>query len=119
MLSGARAMGPMLRHAMSIDRSRLSTAALLEGYAQHLRRMIVDGVNHPEHREQPLQGLKICVDAGNGSAGFMAAQVLAPLGADVSSSQFLEPDGSFPNHQPNPEDKKAMESASKAVLKGG
>lgn len=42
--------------------------------------------------------------------------MLAPLGADASGSQFLEPDGSFPNHIPNPEDKTAMESIRGAVL---
>ena len=30
------------------------------------------------------------------------------LGADVSGSRFLEPDGTFPNHAANPEDKTAM-----------
>ena len=50
-------------------------------------------------------GLKVCVNAGNGAGGFFATQVLAPLGADVSSSINLEPDGAFPNHPANPEDK--------------
>ena len=66
--------------------------------------------------KQPLAGLKIVVDAGNGAGGFYALNVLAPLGADVSGSQFLEPDGSFPNHQPNPENKEAMASICRAVL---
>lgn len=43
------------------------------------------------------------------------AQVLAPLGADITGSQFLEPDGTFPNHIPNPENKEAMASACAAV----
>jgi phosphomannomutase len=65
----------------------------------------------------PLKGLKIIVDAGNGAGGFFADKVLKPLGADISGSQFLNPDGSFPNHVPNPEDKKAMESIKEAVLR--
>ena len=36
--------------------------------------------------------------------------MLAPLGADTTGSQFLEPDGTFPNHIPNPENKDAMEA---------
>ena len=44
---------------------------------------------------------------------------LAPLGADISASVYLEPDGSFPNHVPNPENKEAMESLRRAVLAGG
>lgn len=65
----------------------------------------------------PLRGKKIIVDAGNGAGGFFAEKVLKPLGADTRGSQFLEPDGRFPNHIPNPEDKEAIESLSKAVLK--
>ncbi|HGZ4983276.1 TPA: phosphomannomutase/phosphoglucomutase, partial [Enterococcus faecium] len=37
-------------------------------------------------------------------------------GADSTGSQFLEPDGRFPNHIPNPDNKEAMESIKQAVL---
>ncbi|KAL1195474.1 hypothetical protein V5N11_030747 [Cardamine amara subsp. amara] len=66
--------------------------------------------------EKPLEGFHIVVDAGNGAGGFFAAKVLEPLGAITSGSQFLDPDGMFPNHIPNPEDKSAMEAITKAVL---
>ncbi len=66
--------------------------------------------------EKPLDGLHIVVDAGNGAGGFYAEKVLAPLGADTTGSQFLEPDGHFPNHIPNPEDKGAMAAIQQAVL---
>ncbi len=65
----------------------------------------------------PLKGKKIIVDAGNGAGGFFAEKVLKPLGANADGSQFLEPDGRFPNHIPNPEDKDAIESLSQAVLR--
>lgn len=65
----------------------------------------------------PLKGKKIIVDAGNGAGGFFAEKVLQPLGADTDGSQFLEPDGTFPNHIPNPEDKTAIKSISKATVK--
>ena len=64
----------------------------------------------------PFDGMKIAVDAGNGAGGFYASEVLAPLGADVSGSRYLEPDGTFPNHIPNPEDKDAMKAISEAVV---
>ena len=67
-------------------------------------------------QERPLEGMRIIVDAGNGSGGFYADAVLQPLGAETRGSQFLEPDGHFPNHIPNPEDKQAMEAIQKAVL---
>lgn len=84
-------------------------------YAEILRNMIKKGVN-AENYEKPLEGFKIAVDAGNGVGGFYATTVLAPLGADVSASQFLEPDGMFPNHIPNPENKVAMEFIRNATV---
>ncbi len=82
-------------------------------YSNHLRQIIKDGVGSGE---LPLSGLKISVDAGNGAGGFYAEKVLAPLGADVTSSRFLEPDGMFPNHIPNPENQDAMMCAKNMVL---
>ena len=86
----------------------------MERYAARLRGLICDGVDAPDH-DRPLDGFRIVVDAGNGVGGFYATDVLAKLGADISGSQFLNPDGSFPNHAPNPEDKSAMASICHAV----
>jgi phosphomannomutase len=85
-------------------------------YANQLVQIIRRAVNHPNSYDQPLQGLKIIVDAGNGAGGFYAAKVLEPLGADTTGSQFLDPDGNFPNHVPNPENAAAMASIREAVL---
>lgn len=73
-------------------------------------------VGTPANPDRPLQGLKIVVDAGNGAGGFYVDKVLQPLGADTAGSQFLEPDGTFPNHIPNPEDKTAIAALRQAVL---
>jgi len=89
---------------------------LISAYAAHLVQTIRGAVNHPDNFEQPLSGLKIVVDAGNGAGGFYAHKVLVPLGADITGSQFLEPDGTFPNHIPNPENKAAMASICEAVI---
>lgn len=83
-------------------------------YCKHLRNVIISEVNSGN---KPLENLKIVVDAGNGVGGFYANEVLAPLGADVTGSQFLEPDGMFPNHIPNPENETAIKSACDMVLK--
>ncbi len=85
-------------------------------YAENLRKMICDGINAIDY-SRPLRGFKIVVDAGNGIGGFYANKVLAPLGADIRGSQFLNYDGMFPNHIPNPEDAKAMKSIKDAVVK--
>ncbi len=84
-------------------------------YSLHLRETIKKGVNSKNY-DYPLEGFKIVVDAGNGAGGFYANDVLKPLGADIRGSQFLEPDGTFPNHIPNPENKEAMDSISKATV---
>ena len=85
----------------------------MKDYAGRLRNLIIDGAGKGD---MPLKGLKIVVDAGNGVGGFYAREVLKPLGADIEGSRFLEPDGMFPNHIPNPEDKTAMQSICEAVL---
>lgn len=90
----------------------------MKRYAQNLRHMIQKAVNAEDYA-RPLKGFKIVVDAGNGAGGFYATDVLAPLGANTAGSQFLEPDGTFPNHIPNPEDAAAMESVCSAVKKAG
>lgn len=84
-------------------------------YSKRLRDMICREVNAEDY-DHPLKDFKIIVDAGNGAGGFYAERVLSPLGADTNGSQFLEPDGMFPNHVPNPEDETAMKSICKAVL---
>jgi len=66
--------------------------------------------------EKPLAGMHIVVDAGNGAGGFFAGRILTPLGADTTGSQFLDPDGRFPNHVPNPEDPAAMRAIKEAVI---
>ena len=80
---------------------------------------LVKFVREKTGEDKPLAGKKIIVDAGNGAGGFYVEKVLKPLGADTEGSQFLEPDGRFPNHIPNPEDKTAMHSISSQVKKTG
>ncbi len=71
-------------------------------------KVLVDFVRKQSGSERPLENFKIVVDAGNGAGGFYVDNVLKPLGADTDGSQFLEPDGYFPNHIPNPENPTAM-----------
>ena len=92
---------------------------LISRYGAHLVDYIRKHVNHATSYDTPLAGLKIIVDAGNGAGGFFADKVLKPLGADTSGSQFLDPDGMFPNHVPNPEDEEAMASIQKATIETG
>lgn len=109
----------ILSHSEDLPPSSLGSVAsadLMTPYSQDLVgkiRSACDG------QEKPLANLNIIVDAGNGAGGFFAEKVLAELGADTTGSQFLDPDGTFPNHVPNPDNKEAMESIRQAVLKQG
>ncbi len=100
---------------LNADDSYVEAVDYMSQYALRLQKMIKDGVN-ADNFDKPLEGFKIIVDAGNGVGGFYANDVLAPLGADITGSQFLEPDGMFPNHIPNPENAVAMQSISNATV---
>ena len=51
---------------------------------------------------QPLAKLKIVLNSGNGSGGFFH-KILQDLGADMSASLHIPPNGAFPAYIPNPE----------------
>ena len=101
-------------HPAPSDRGSVTDCDFMSDYARGLREKIKREVNAADF-EHPLAGFHIVVDAGNGAGGFYADKVLAPLGADTTGSRYLDPDGMFPNHVPNPEDATAMASICEAV----
>lgn len=62
--------------------------------------------------------LKVVLDAGNGTAGFVAAPLFKKLGCDVIEL-YCEMDGTFPNHHPDPTLPEAMEDLIKKVGETG
>jgi phosphomannomutase/phosphoglucomutase len=50
------------------------------------------------YRDIPL---RVVLDAGNGTAGLAAPEILRHMGCEVIEL-FSEPDGAFPNHHPDP-----------------
>ena len=110
----------ILEHAQADDKPAPADGSVekvnyMARYSAHLRDIICRGVNAEDYAH-PLKGFHIVVDAGNGAGGFYASEVLEPLGADISGSVYLDPDGMFPNHIPNPENETAMQSICQAVL---
>ena len=107
--------------AMAAEGAALSGSGCVRelGYIDRYSEGLVRFVREKTGQDRPLAGKKIVVDAGNGAGGFYVDKVLKPLGADTEGSQFLEPDGNFPNHIPNPEDKKAMHAISQRVKETG
>ncbi len=112
-------IGEIIKIAENLDlkecfKGTVTDVDYMTTYAARLRGLICEGTGKSEE-DKPLENFHIIVDAGNGAGGFYAENVLKPLGADISGSQFLEPDGMFPNHIPNPENKAAMDSICSAV----
>ena len=98
-----------------LAKGQLKTGEFMDAYSK----ILADKIRVATGEDQPLKGFKIVVDAGNGAGGFYVDKVLKPLGADTEGSRYLDPDGSFPNHIPNPENKEAMESITEAVKETG
>ena len=101
--------------AMAVSSAAIASLDLIDLYSLHLRRKICAGLCAGMY-DRPLEGMHIVVDAGNGSGGFFATKVLSELGADTTGSQFLEPDGMFPNHIPNPENADAMAALQSVII---
>lgn len=98
-----------------LNKASITKAEFMDTYSK----ILADKIRVATGEDQPLKGFKIVVDAGNGAGGFYVDKVLKPLGADTNGSRYLDPDGSFPNHIPNPENKQAMESITEAVKEVG
>lgn len=105
-------------HPEESNGGNITDVDYMSDYAKGLCEKIKKEVNAEDY-EHPLKGFKIVVDAGNGAGGFYADKVLSVLGADTTGSRYLEPDGMFPNHVPNPEVKEAMDSICEAVRESG
>lgn len=82
---------------------------LLDAYAAHLL-SLVDLAG--------MRRLKVVVDAGNGMAGYTTPAVLGSLNVDVIGL-FMELDGRFPNHPPNPLEPANLLDAQRAVREHG
>ncbi|PKN80190.1 MAG: phosphomannomutase [Candidatus Cloacimonetes bacterium HGW-Cloacimonetes-1] len=59
--------------------------------------------------------VKVIVDGGNGMGGPYLPRILTELGCEVIE-MYCEPDGTFPNHHPDPTVEKNMEDLSRAVI---
>ena len=106
----------ILAYAEGSDTTGLSSTQICCGeFMDEYCAVLVEKVRAATSEKTPLAGFKIVVDAGNGAGGFYVEKVLQPLGADTTGSRYLDPDGSFPNHIPNPEDEKAMAAIMEAV----
>jgi len=65
---------------------------ILSAYKDFLKKQFT------QYREVPLN---VILDAGNGTAGLAAPEIIRAMGCNVIEL-FSEPDGRFPNHHPDP-----------------
>ena len=106
----------ILEYAAGDCTTNLAAGTLISGsFMDTYANILANKIRSATGEEKPLEGFRIVVDAGNGAGGFYVDKVLKPLGANTEGSRYLDPDGSFPNHIPNPEDKTAMAAITESV----
>ena len=82
---------------------------LLPAYADHLHSLVdLTGIRR----------LTVVADAGNGMAGHTLPAVLGPVDLELIGL-FTDPDGTFPNHAPNPLEPENLVDAQAAVIEHG
>ncbi|HLD57009.1 MAG TPA: phosphomannomutase/phosphoglucomutase, partial [archaeon] len=62
-----------------------------------------------------LEKLRVVIDGGNGVCGNIAADIFGNGGSEVVKL-YCDPDGNFPNHEPDPIKKVNLQALQKAVL---
>jgi len=62
--------------------------------------------------------IKVVIDAGNGTGGLVAPELLRKLGCEVVEL-FCKPDGKFPNHHPDPTVEANLEALKAEVAEHG
>jgi phosphomannomutase len=102
-----RAMGsPPVEAAQPGKRSEQD---LLPAYADHLHSLV---------DLSRIRRMVVVVDAGNGMAGHTLPAVLGRTSLELIGL-YTDPDGSFPNHPPNPLEPENLVDASRAVREHG
>ena len=77
--------------------------------------VLPDYFNALKERISIKRKLKIVIDAGNGTGGLVAPALFEALGCEVTCL-YCEPDGSFPNHLPDPTVPKYVKDLQAKVL---
>ncbi len=72
-----------------------------------------------EKRLPRMRPLKIVMDAGNGTAGLFAPNLFKRWGHTLAACLYCEPDGRYPNHQPDPQQPQNLQALCAAVRDAG
>ncbi len=82
------------------------------------RDLIDDYINDLKSRIHIQGKIKAVVDCGNGAASLVAEKLMRELGIDAYM-MYCEPDGTFPNHHPDPTVEENVKDLREQVLKLG
>lgn len=89
-------------------RGKLEELDLLPAYAEHVASFVdMDSDVH------------LCIDAANGMAGHTLPHILPKLPRLKTDTLFMEPDGTFPNHEANPIKEENLDDVRKLVMAKG
>ncbi|GAB4523237.1 MAG: phosphomannomutase/phosphoglucomutase [Anaerolineae bacterium] len=75
-----------------------------------------DYVRDLTDRIPPTPRLKVVIDAGNGTGGLFAPKLFTAWGHNVLECLYCEPDGTYPNHHPNPQEEDNMRDLGRRVV---
>ena len=67
------------------------------------------------HKVRLGKPLRVAIDAGNGASGPLAVRLIRELGCEVFPL-YCEPDGTFPNHSPDPNEAENLQELAELVL---
>lgn len=77
--------------------------------------IITNYINRYTEEFKALKNIRVVMDCGNGTAGVVLRKLLEKIGIDFEIL-FETPDGSFPNHHPDPTIEKNLQELTKTVV---
>ena len=93
-----------------------STIKPLHHSTVKLYNIIPDYIKDMERRFGKIgEGVKVVVDSANATGGVVGPELYRKLGCDVIEL-FSKPDGTFPNHHPNPSVEKTLDTLKEVVV---
>ncbi|MFO7917222.1 MAG: 2-phospho-L-lactate transferase CofD family protein [Anaerolineae bacterium] len=97
----------------------IASGSFASGEGDRLARDVVyPYLNCIQHKVELSEHFRVAVDGGNGVGGPLAVRLLRELGCEVVPL-YCEPDGTFPNHPPNPSETENLAELAKTVVGEG
>ena len=97
----------------------IASGSFASGEGSHLvRDALYPYLNCIQHKVELSRPFKVAIDAGNGTSGPLAVRLMRELGCEVVPI-YCQPDGTFPNHPPDPTDEANLVELSALVVSKG